>query len=43
MGCQLLGDSGRGKQPNFGVERSLISQLGFSVTEKYILVLSVTF
>lgn len=42
MGCQLLGDR-RGKQPNFGVERSLISQLGFSVTEKYILVLSVTF
>ena len=46
MGYQLLGDRVGGWEvsgPNLGVERSLLSQLGFPITEKCILVLFVTF
>lgn len=42
VGYQLLGDGGGGwevSSPNLGVERSLLSQLGFPITEKCILVL----
>lgn len=46
VGYQLLGDRVGGWEvsgPNLGVERSLLSQLGFPITEKCILVLFVTF